>query len=74
MNGSVGKLILTGVFGISSDNSMESGVQNIMRINNLSSAKKARNPIARAKGTSVMRYDSFQSPTILAIMKRIAVI
>ncbi len=73
MNGSVGKLILIGVLGRSSDNSMESGVQNIMIINNLSSAKNARNPKASAKGTSVTRYDSFQSPTILAIMKRIAV-
>lgn len=73
MNGSVGKLILIGVFGRSSDNSMERGVQNIMIINNLSSAKNARNPKASAKGTSVTRYDSFQSPTILAIMKRIAV-
>lgn len=71
-NGSVGKLILIGVLGINSDSSTDRGVKNIMRINNLSNAKKARRHNASTNGTNEMRYDSFQMPNILAMMKTIA--
>lgn len=73
-NGSVGKLILRGVLGINSDNSTDKGVKNIMRISNLSNAKNARRHIARTNGTNETRYDSFQTPIILAMMKTIAAI
>ena len=70
--GSVGKLMLIGVLGINTDNSTESGVQNRMRINNLSSARNASKHIISTNGIRVMMYDSFHKPTALAIINRIA--
>jgi len=56
--GSVGKLKFTGIFGINTDNSIDTGTKNSMVSNSLSSEKKAKKPRIIAKGNNEIIYES----------------